>query len=197
MIKLIDLKYAADALSPVIGPETVAFHHGKHLNTYVNNLNAAIAGTPMDKLSLEEIVLSSEGGVFNNAGQVFNHNLYFSQFRSPSEGNAPKGKLASAIESAFGSFGQFCKQFEAEGASQFGSGWVYLSAAKDGSLSITKHSNAGNPLTEGLCPLLTFDVWEHAYYLDYQNRRADYLHALWSIVDWDEVEDRYALACKK
>ena len=190
MIPFIDLPYAPDALAPVISAETLAFHHGKHLRAYVNNLNAAIVGTPADNLSLEEIVVSSEGGVFNNAGQVFNHNLYFSQFRSPSEGNAPSGALAEVIDKAFGSFEAFCKEFETKGASLFGSGWVYLSADKDGGLHITQHSNAGNPLKEGLRPLLTFDVWEHAYYLDYQNRRADQLHALWAIVDWSVVEAR-------
>lgn len=189
---LIELPYAAGALEPVISAATIGFHHGKHLQTYVNNLNALLPGTPWEKLELEEIVRQSNGGVFNNAGQILNHNLYFTQFCAPQEKAAPKGRLAAQIAAQWGSLEEFQAKFVAAGGSLFGSGWVWLAAAEDGSLVITQESGAGNPVTRGLKPLLTFDVWEHAYYLDYQNRRPDHLKALWSIIDWDEVERRYA-----
>jgi len=188
--ELVKLPYAADALEPVISKQTIEFHHGKHLQTYVNNLNNLIQGTKFENADLETIVKESDGAIFNNAGQTLNHNLYFLQF-SPKGGGQPSGKLAEAIHAAFGSFEDFQKEFEAAGVGLFGSGWVWLAADKDGKLSITKESNAGNPLTKGLKPLLCFDVWEHAYYLDYQNRRADHLKALWKIVDWKVVESRY------
>lgn len=188
--ELISLPYAADALEPVISKETIGFHHGKHLQAYVNNLNAAIEGTPYEEMPLEVIVTRSEGGVFNNAGQILNHNLYFTQFRAPRQDNVPTGKIAEAIVQQFGSFDAFKEEFAKKGATLFGSGWVWLSADPDGKLVITQEPNACNPVQKGLRPLLTFDVWEHAYYLDYQNRRADYLAALWQIVDWKVVESR-------
>jgi len=188
--ELVKLPYATDALEPVISKETIEFHYGKHLQTYVNNLNNLIQGTKFENADLETIVKESDGAIFNNAGQTLNHNLYFLQF-SPKGGGEPSGKLAEAINAAFGSFENFQKEFEAAGVGLFGSGWVWLAADKDGKLSITKENNAGNPLTKGLKPLLCFDVWEHAYYLDYQNRRADYLKALWKIIDWKVVESRY------
>ncbi|MBO4635417.1 MAG: superoxide dismutase [Bacteroidales bacterium] len=188
---LIELPYAAGALEPVISAATIGFHHGKHLQTYVNNLNALLPGTPWEKLELEEIVRQSNGGVFNNAGQILNHNLYFTQFCAPQEKAAPKGRLAAQIAAQWGSLEEFQAKFVAAGGSLFGSGWVWLAAAEDGSLVITQESGAGNPVTRGLKPLLTFDVWEHAYYLDYQNRRPDHLKALWSIVNWEEIEKRY------
>ena len=188
----IQLPSAPDALAPVISAETLAFHHGKHLQAYVNNLNAALPGTPFEGLSLEEIVCRAEGGIFNNAGQVLNHNLYFTQFRSPREGNEPVGALKDRIDAQFGSFEAFRKDFAAKGAGLFGSGWVWLSADAEGNLVISQEPNAGNPITRSLRPLLTFDVWEHAYYLDYQNRRPDYLQSLWTLIDWDVVEARYA-----
>ena len=188
--ELIQLPYAPDALQPAISAETIAFHHGKHLQTYVNNLNALLPGSPFEGLSLEEIVKTSEGGVFNNAGQILNHNLYFTQFAAPKEGNAPTGRIADAINAQFGSFEAFKEVFEKKGATLFGSGWVWLSADADGKLVITQEPNASNPLTKGLNPLLTFDVWEHAYYLDYQNRRPAHLAALWQIVNWEEVNNR-------
>jgi len=187
---LIQLPYATDALAPVISKQTIEFHYGKHLQAYVNNLNNLIQGTKFENADLETIVKESDGAIFNNAGQVLNHNLYFTQF-SPKGGGKPSGKLATAINAAWGSFENFQKEFEAAGTGLFGSGWVWLAADSKGTLSITKESNAGNPLTKGLKPLLTFDVWEHAYYLDYQNRRADYLKSLWTIVDWQVVENRY------
>ena len=190
MFELITLPYAPDALAPAISAETIAFHHGKHLQTYVNNLNAAIAGTPFEGKPLEEIVRTAEGGIFNNAGQILNHNLYFLQFRAPREGNAPVGKIAELIDAQFGSFEAFQKEFAAKGAGLFGSGWVWLSADAEDKLVITQEGNAGNPVTKGLKPLLTFDVWEHAYYIDYRNARPGYIGALWQIINWDEVNRR-------
>ena len=190
MFELITLPYAPDALAPAISAETIAFHHGKHLQTYVNNLNAAIAGTPFEGKPLEEIVRTAEGGIFNNAGQILNHNMYFLQFRAPREGNASVGKIAELIDAQFGSFEAFQKEFAAKGAGLFGSGWVWLSLGTDGKLVITQEGNAGNPVTKGLKPLLTFDVWEHAYYIDYRNARPAYIAGLWQIINWDEVNAR-------
>lgn len=190
--ELISLPYSPDALEPVISAETIAFHHGKHLQTYVNNLNTLLPGSGFEEMTLEEIVSKSEGGIFNNAGQILNHNLYFTQFRSPRENNQPNGRIGEAIVGQFGSFDAFREEFQKKGATLFGSGWVWLSSDSDGKLVITQEPNAGNPLTKGLTPLLTFDVWEHAYYLDYQNRRPDYQAALWQLIDWDEVNRRLA-----
>ena len=189
--ELITLPYEANALEPVISAQTIGFHHGKHLQGYVNNLNAAIAGTPFEEMELTDIVLKATGGMLNNAGQILNHNLYFLQFGKPAADNRPTGKLAEAITAQFGSFEAFQKEFVQAGATLFGSGWVWLSADNDGKLVITQETNAANPVQKGLRPLLTFDVWEHAYYLDYQNRRPDHLNALWQIVDWNVVGERY------
>lgn len=189
--ELINLPYEANALEPIISAQTIGFHHGKHLQGYVNNLNAAIAGTPFEEMPLEEIVKKATGGMLNNAGQILNHNLYFLQFAAPKADNRPVGKLAAAIDAQFGSFEAFQKEFVQTGATLFGSGWVWLSADADGKLVITQEPNAANPVQKGLTPLLTFDVWEHAYYLDYQNRRPDHLNALWDIVNWQVVEERY------
>lgn len=189
--ELITLPYAANALEPVISEKTIGFHHGKHLQGYVNNLNAAIEGTPFADKDLVEIVKTATGGMLNNAGQILNHNLYFQQFRSPLADNKPTDELADAIDAQFGSFEEFQKAFVQTGATLFGSGWVWLSADADGKLVITQETNAANPVQKGLRPLLTFDVWEHAYYLDYQNRRPDHLNALWQIVDWNVVEGRF------
>lgn len=189
--ELINLPYEANALEPIISAQTIGFHHGKHLQGYVNNLNAAIAGTPFEEMPLEEIVKKATGGMLNNAGQILNHNLYFLQFQKPVAGNRPAGKLAAAIDVQFGSFEAFQKGFVQTGATLFGSGWVWLSADADGKLVITQEPNAANPVQKDLTPLLTFDVWEHAYYLDYQNRRPDHLNALWDIVNWKVVENRY------
>ena len=189
--ELISLPFAPEALEPVISRETIALHHGKHLLTYVNNLNAALPGTAFEHLPLEEIVRKADGGIFNNAGQILNHNLYFEALRTPRSENRPEGKIAESIAQQFGSFEAFQKEFVQKGATLFGSGWVWLSKDKDGKLVITQEPNAQNPVTKGFTPLLTFDVWEHAYYVDYQNRRADHLAALWQIVNWDVVEQRY------
>ena len=188
---LMALPYAPEALEPVISKETIGFHHGKHLAGYVNNLNTLLEGSPLAGLSLEEIVLKADGGILNNAGQILNHNLYFEQFAALKADNKPTGQLAEAIVRDFGSFEAFKEEFQKKGATLFGSGWVWLSADKDGKLVITQEANAANPIQKGLKPLLTFDVWEHAYYLDYQNRRPDHLATLWQIIDWDIIENRY------
>ena len=191
--QLMALPYAPEALEPTISRETIGFHHGKHLAAYVNNLNGLLPGSGFEESALEEIVCKATGGILNNAGQILNHELYFSQFSSPKADNQPKGVLAEAIVRDFGSFEAFKEAFQKAGATLFGSGWVWLSADKDGKLVITQETNAANPVQRGLKPLLTFDVWEHAYYLDYQNRRPDYLAALWQIIDWDVVGQRYTL----
>ncbi|MBR5673367.1 MAG: superoxide dismutase [Muribaculaceae bacterium] len=189
--ELMTLPYAPEALEPVISANTLGFHHGKHLLTYVNNLNAALPGSGLEDKALEEVVLNAQGGMLNNAGQILNHNLYFGQFRAPIADNAPTGRLAEAIEAAFGSFEAFKESFAKAGATLFGSGWAWLSADDEGKLVITQEPNAANPIQRGLRPLMTMDVWEHAYYLDYQNRRPDHLAALWQIIDWDVVAARY------
>ena len=188
--ELMALPYAPDGLEPVISKETIAFHHGKHLAGYVNNLNGMLPGSGFEEATLEEIVCKAEGGMLNNAGQILNHELYFEQFSGKPGKPAPAGKLAEAIVRDFGSFEAFKEEFQKKGATLFGSGWVWLSADKDGKLVITQETNAANPIQKGLKPLLTFDVWEHAYYLDYQNRRPDHLAALWQIVDWEVVTTR-------
>lgn len=188
---LISLPYSETALEPVIGATTVRIHHDKHLNTYVTNLNKLLIGSGFEGKSLEEIVEQSEGSIFNNAGQLLNHNLYFLQFTSPNEHRQPVGHLAEAIDEQFGSFDNFKKEFEQKGTTLFGSGWVWLAADREGKLVITQEANGGNPVRHGLKPLLGIDVWEHAYYLDYQNRRADHLSAIWNIVDWNVIETRY------
>lgn len=189
--ELIALPYEANALEPVISEATLGFHHGKHLQGYVNNLNAAIEGSGFENMELIDIVKKSAGGILNNAGQILNHNLYFTQFGKPVGDNKPIGHIAAAINAKFGSFEAFQKEFVQAGATLFGSGWAWLSADTDGALVISQEPNAANPVQKGLKPLLTFDVWEHAYYLDYQNRRADHLNALWQIINWNVIEQRY------
>ena len=190
MFELITLPYGSKDLEPVISAQTLSFHHGKHLQGYVDNLNKLLPGSGMEADSLELIVCKASGGMFNNAGQILNHNLYFTQFCKG--GRALKdGFLKSQIVKQWGSVEAFQAEFVAKGVGLFGSGWVWLSAKKDGSLVITQEPGAENPITEGLKPLLTFDVWEHAYYLDYQNRRAAQLEALWQILDWSVIEKRY------
>lgn len=184
------LPYEHDALAPIISKETIEFHYGKHEKTYIDNLNNLIKDTTFENMELEEIIKKSSGALYNNAAQAWNHIFYFFSF-SPDGRREPNGELRHAIDSQFGSFELFKKQFEDAGTKLFGSGWVWLSYNDEGNLFITQGSNAFNPLTEGLTPLLTFDVWEHAYYLDFQNRRADALHFLWNILDWDVIESRY------
>ena len=199
MFTLITLPYELGALQPVISEQTLSFHYGKHLQAYVDNLNKLIAGTEYENMPLEEIVSNSSGAIFNNAGQVLNHNMYFTQFRGMQENSPSKlegvarsaGVVCQAITRDFGSLENFKQEFEQKGTTLFGSGWVWLSADKEGKLVITQEQNANNPITKGLKPLLTMDVWEHAYYLDYQNRRAAHLQALWDIINWEEIERRY------
>ena len=190
-MNLIDLPYEINALAPVISQQTLEFHHGKHLQGYVDNLNKLVANTPFEAKPLEDIVKTSTGAIFNNAGQILNHNLYFTQF-GPADKVAkePTGALAAQIQKQWGSLDAFKAEFEAKGVTLFGSGWVWLSAQEDGTLVSTQEPGANNPITQGLKPLLTFDVWEHAYYLDYQNRRAAHLAELWKIIDWKVIEER-------
>lgn len=185
------LPYAANALEPVISEQTINFHYGKHLQNYVNTINQLVEGTDLEGKSLVDIVKAApEGPVYNNAGQSLNHTLYFLQFQAPVKDNAPKGKIAAAINDAFGSFDEFKKQFNQAATTLFGSGWAWLSQDKDGKLVITKEANGGNSVRSGLNPLMGIDVWEHAYYLDYQNRRADHVAAVWDIINWEVVESR-------
>lgn len=185
------LPYSPDALAPVISEETISFHWGKHEQNYIDTLNSLIEGTEYQDMSLEDIIVKSEGKIFNNASQAWNHIFYFLQFM-PGGQAEPSGALLQQIESQFGTFEAFKEKFVEAGTGIFGSGWVWLSADDKGNLVITSAKNAENPLTSGLRPLLVFDVWEHAYYLDYQNRRKDYLSKLWDIVDWSIIEIRYA-----
>ena len=183
------LPYGKNELAPVISENTIDFHYGKHHQAYVTNLNKLIAGTEFENMTLESIILKSDGGIFNNAAQVWNHTFYWEGF-APNAGGEPTGKIAEMINEAFGSFDEFKTQFATAGATQFGSGWAWLVLTMEGKLEITKTANAENPMTKGLKPLLTCDVWEHAYYLDYQNRRPDYISEFWKLVDWDKVNSR-------
>lgn len=186
------LPYAKDALQPTISEETLEYHYGKHHQAYVNNLNNLIPGTEFENSSLEDIVKKAPAGpIFNNGAQVWNHTFYWNSMK-PNGGGAPKGALADAINKAFGSFDEFKKQFAQKGVSNFGSGWTWLVKKDDGSVSIENTSNAGNPMTSGMKPLLTCDVWEHAYYIDYRNARPAYLDAWWNVVNWDFAEKNFA-----
>ena len=185
------LPYALDALAPTLTQETLEYHYGKHHQTYVTNLNNLIPGTEFESMSLEDIVMKSSGGVFNNAAQVWNHTFYWNCL-SPNGGGAPSGALAAAIDAKFGSFEEFKKQFNQAGATNFGSGWTWLVKNADGSLEIFNTSNAGTPMTSGKQALLTLDVWEHAYYIDYRNARPKYLETMWNIVNWDFVAANFA-----
>lgn len=184
------LPYAPDALSPVISQETIEYHYGKHEKAYIDTLNTLIEGTDYANMPMEEIITSSEGKLFNNASQAWNHIFYFFQFM-PNGQKAPSGNLGVKIDEQFGSLEEFQRIFDDAGAALFGSGWVWLTCDNSGKLFIISKQNAGTPLTDGLIPLMVFDVWEHAYYLDYQNRRAEYLHRLWDIIDWSVIESRY------
>lgn len=188
---LLTLPYTTDALAPVISKQTVELHHGKHLQGYVNNLNKLKQGTKWATADLETIVRESkEGAIFNNAGQILNHNLYFTQFSPKPKHSSPQGKLQRMISARWGSFNAFKEEFEKQGASLFGSGWVWLSQDDKGELQISLHYGGDNPITKGWTPLMGIDVWEHAYYLDYQNKRADHLKAVWNIIDWSIVTKR-------
>lgn len=183
------LPYALDALEPFISKRTLEFHFGKHHKAYVNNLNNLIPGTEYEHASLDDIVRKASGGIFNNGAQVWNHTFYWNCLK-PNGGGEPTGKLAEAITKQFGSFGDFRDQFSKAAATLFGSGWAWLIRKEDGTLGIVQESNAGNPLRNGATPLLTCDVWEHAYYLDKQNARPDYIADFWKLVDWESVASR-------
>ncbi len=186
------LPYAKDALQPHISQETLEYHHGKHHNTYVVKLNGLIPGTEYENKSLEEIITSAPaGGVFNNAAQIWNHTFYW-HCLSPNGGGEPTGAVADAINSAFGSFDAFKEKFTDSAINNFGSSWTWLVKNSDGSLAIVNTSNAGCPLTEGQTPLLTVDLWEHAYYIDYRNLRPDYMNAFWALANWDFVAENLA-----
>lgn len=184
------LPYGNGDLAPVISENTINYHYGKHLQTYIDNLNKLIEGTPLEQADLETIVKKADGAIFNNAAQTWNHTFYFNTF-SPVAKQKPEGKLLQAIEKTWGSFEDFKKEFVSQETAIFGSGWVWLVQTPENKLAILKEGNAGNPLTHGDAPLLGIDVWEHSYYLDYQNRRADHLQALWQIIDWNVIETRF------
>ncbi|HEK0788893.1 TPA: superoxide dismutase [Fe] [Proteus mirabilis] len=185
------LPYALDALEPHISKETLEYHYGKHHQTYVTNLNNLVKGTDLESKSLEEIIKSTDGGIFNNAAQVWNHTFYWNCL-APNAGGAPTGKVADAINKAFGSFEEFKKQFNDAAAKNFGSGWTWLVKKADGSVAIVNTSNAATPVSGADKPLLTVDVWEHAYYIDYRNARVKYLEEFWALVNWPFVEANLA-----
>ena len=186
------LPYAKDALEPHISAETLDFHHGKHHNTYVTKLNGLVEGTDLANKSLEEIIKTSSGGIFNNAAQIWNHTFYWNSL-SPNGGGAPTGAVADAINAAFGSFEEFQAKFNDSAVNNFGSSWTWLVKKADGSLDIVNTSNAGTPITEdGVTPLITVDLWEHAYYIDYRNVRPDYLKGFWALVNWDFANENFA-----
>lgn len=183
------LPYTDEALAPVISKQTIEFHYGKHHQAYVTNLNKLIIGTEFENATLEEIIKKASGGIFNNAAQVWNHTFYWNIIK-PNGGGEPTGMLMDEINNNFGSFAAFKEKFSAAAATLFGAGWAWLVKKADGSLEIVQESNAGNPLRNGLTPIMTIDVWEHAYYLDYQNRRPDYIAAFWNIINWDAVAEK-------
>jgi Fe-Mn family superoxide dismutase len=187
--QLPSLPFALDALEPIISKKTLEFHYGKHHQAYVNNLNNLVQGTEFEEADLPTIIEHAEGGIFNNGAQVWNHTFYFSAL-SPQPKVVPDGQLGEMIDAQYGSLLQFKEEFEKAAATLFGSGWAWLIVTQDEKLQIVQTSNAGNPLREGMKPLMTADVWEHAYYLDYQNRRPDYLKEFWKVLDWGTVEQR-------
>jgi Fe-Mn family superoxide dismutase len=188
--ELPSLPYELDALAPVISKETLEFHHGKHHQAYVNNLNNLVQGTKFENTPLEDIIKEADGGIFNNAAQIWNHTFYFYSFSSNGS-REPKGLMMDAIKQSFGSFAEMREQFSKAAATLFGSGWAWLVRKNNGALEILQTSNADNPLRQGLIPILTCDVWEHAYYIDYQNRRPDYVKAFWDILDWETIGKRF------
>ncbi|PIP01609.1 MAG: superoxide dismutase [Fe] [Zetaproteobacteria bacterium CG12_big_fil_rev_8_21_14_0_65_54_13] len=189
--ELSPLPYARDALAPLISQETLDYHYGKHHNSYVTNLNNLIVGTIFEESTLDEIIVKADGVLFNNAAQVWNHSFYW-RCLSPDGGGEPAGELLAAIDAAFGSFDAFKQQFSASAAGNFGSGWTWLVKQKGDELAIINTANAGNPLTDELTPLLTCDVWEHAYYIDYRNARPAYIEAFWKLANWDFVATNFA-----
>lgn len=188
--KLPQLPFAKDALEPIISQETIEYHYGKHHQAYVTNLNKLIAGTEFEDMPLEDIINNSSGGIFNNAAQVWNHTFYWNCLAADA-GGKPEGELAKAIDEAFGSFDEFKEKFSATAAGTFGSGWAWLVKDADGKLEIISTSNAATPMTDGKTALLTCDVWEHAYYVDYRNARPQYIEKFWDLVNWDFVAQNY------
>ncbi|NLX84918.1 MAG: superoxide dismutase [Fe] [Synergistaceae bacterium] len=184
--KLKALPYSMEALEPEISRETLEYHYGKHHQSYATNLNKLIVGTEFENMSLEEIIMKSSGGIFNNAAQVFNHTFYWDCL-APKAGGEPTGKIAELINKEFGSFAEFKEKFSKTAVTTFGSGWAWLVKDKNGKLEIVSTSNAGNPMTDGKKPLLTCDVWEHAYYIDYRNARPSYVEKFWNLINWDFV----------
>jgi len=184
------LAYEPNALAPFISAETIEYHYGKHHQAYVNNLNGLIPGTGFENSDLESIIRKADGPVFNNAAQIWNHTFYFDSF-SKNGSKVPSGRLSDAINASFGSFESFRELFTRSAATLFGSGWTWLAVKEDGSLHVIQESNAGNPMKNGLKPLLTCDVWEHAYYIDYRNRRPDYIKSFWEIIDWEIIGNRF------
>jgi superoxide dismutase, Fe-Mn family len=184
--KLMNLPYGMEALEPIISKETLEYHYGKHHQAYVMNLNKLIIGTEFENMSLDEIIMKSSDGIFNNAAQVFNHNFYWNCIAA-NAGGEPQGKLAEAINKTFGSFDSFKEKFSKTASTIFGSGWAWLVQNKNGELEIISTGNAGNPLTDGKKPLLTCDIWEHAYYIDYRNARPTYIEKFWDLINWDFV----------
>ena len=189
--ELPSLPYDKNALEPTISQETLEYHYGKHHQTYVTNLNNLIPGTEFENASLEDMIKKSSGGIFNNAAQVWNHTFYWNCL-SPNGGGEPSGDLAAAINNTFSNFADFKQKFSTSAATNFGSGWTWLVKNSDGTLEIVNTSNAGNPMTDGKVPLLTIDVWEHAYYIDYRNARPKYLEEIWKIVNWDFVASNFS-----
>lgn len=188
---LLPLPYAKNALAPILSEETIEYHYGKHHQTYVTNLNNLIKGGEFEAMGLEDIVRKSSGGIFNNAAQVWNHTFYWNCLK-PGGGGAPTGALAAAIDKAFGSFAAFKEKFSSSAVGNFGSGWTWLVKNADGSLEVMNTSNAGTPMTSGKTALLTCDVWEHAYYVDYRNARAKYVESFWELVNWEFVAKNFA-----
>jgi len=184
------LPFKLNALEPYISKKTLEFHYGKHHQAYVNNLNRLTQGTKFENKTLEDIIKEAEGGIYNNGAQVWNHTFYFESFSSEG-GGEPAGELMEAINKSFGSFSEFKEKFTNAAATLFGSGWVWLIKDNNGKLDVIQESNAGNPIRNGLKPILTCDVWEHAYYLDYQNKRPDYIEAFWNLINWDIIGKRY------
>ncbi len=190
------LSYSPEALAPHLSRETLEYHHGKHHLAYVNNLNNLLPGSQFEEATLETMIRKADGGIYNNAAQVWNHTFYFAAF-SPSGKREPSGTVAKAIDAEYGSFDAFKEAFTKAATSLFGSGWAWLGMKPDGRLTISQESNAGNPLRAGLVPLMTCDVWEHAYYIDYRNRRPDYISNFWELLDWRIIGERYDEALKK
>ncbi len=189
--ELPELPFAINALEPHISAETLEYHHGKHHAAYVTNLNNLVKGTEHEGKTLEEIITSADGGIFNNAAQIWNHSFYWNCL-SPNGGGSPQGNLSSAIDTTFGSYDEFKEKFTASCIGNFGSGWTWLVKNSDGSIEIVNTSNAGSPLTTGQTPLLTCDVWEHAYYIDYRNARPAYVGAFWNLVNWNFAANNYS-----